>query len=104
MAYILRVTETYQQQKKKPTDLQKQLQRTEERLRRAPTKLAHSEELKAGLKGKRSCRIKSNWRLIFTICEECREAKHQDTNLLDCPGCADQSDKTVNLLYIMDYH
>ena len=60
----------------------------------------HSKRLKEGnLRGIRSRRI-GNYRLIFIVCEECRQIGYNAE--LKCPDCEEFDDKIVKLI-LYDY-
>src|SRR3990172_13419749 len=49
-----------------------------------PYGACRSERLKHELSGKRSAQVDRSVRLIYTICEECRQLGDQERNKLDC--------------------
>ena len=62
----------------------------------------HSKRLKANLRGFRSYKMekKGNYRLIFIVCEECRQIGYNRE--LKCVDCEKLEDKTVKLI-LYDY-
>jgi len=69
-----------------------------------PYKACKSEPLKHMFAGKRSARLDECYRIIYTVCEECRKQGHQETNLADCPNCIDVPIQTVTFLDITDHY
>ena len=104
MKYVLWQTETYEKPKRKRTDIAQHLERLEQKLRENPKTAGKSRRLKGNLQGKREANITGNWRVVFTICEECRQFREQDRNAPNCPDCDKQADNTVNLLFVFDPH
>ena len=102
--YAARETELYIETKGKRTDIQKNLESVKVRLLENPKQAAHSKRMVGPSKGLREAHITGNWRVIFTICEECRELGEQDTNKPKCLDCGDQPNETVNFLFVMDPH
>ncbi|KPV62342.1 MAG: hypothetical protein AOA66_1374 [Candidatus Bathyarchaeota archaeon BA2] len=62
-------------------------------LSRAP--YSESKTLTAGLKGKRSTYVGREYRIICSICEECRQMGYKRFNR--CPDCEEIPDKSIIL-------
>lgn len=74
-------------------------------LLKEPYKAAEAERLKHELRGLRSARVDKRIRIIYRICEECRELGDGAYRPLDC--CADPAaahDRTVNILCLSDHY
>ena len=69
-----------------------------------PFHAARSERLRHELAGLRSARMVDATRLIFRICQECRQQREQQSLPLDC--CIDNStdDRTINLLCLSEHY
>lgn len=68
---------------KRDSKLENLLQETVMQLEADPYK--HSERLKGNLNGKRRIPVGQRWRVIFLICEECKELEEEQKN--DCYQC-----------------
>lgn len=85
-------------QTEKHRHLKKILANKVKRLCENPYANCKSEMLVGELKGFRSARVTKSFRIIFTICEECRNRKFQ--NFVGCPDtiCKEMDLKTIIFL------
>ncbi len=81
---------------KRNSILKKAIQKTLEGLELNPYR--KSKRLGGKYEGKRRIWVGSNYRVIFTICEECRKLEEEIKN--DCSDCAEKSDNFILFCYI----
>lgn len=69
-----------------------------------PFRAARSERLRHEFSGLRSARMVEELRLIYRLCQECRQLGEQGRLPLEC--CLDDStvDRTINLLCLSDHY
>ena len=58
--------------------------------------------LKGQYRGKRKLRLNSRDRLVFVICEECRELNHMKYN--QCEDCETTPENTIKIAFIIFGH
>lgn len=83
---------------KRDPNLRKLVNKTVEALEIDPYR--NTGRLRRGdLEGKRRIWVGSKWRIIFTICEECRKLENESKN--KCLDCEEKADNNV-LLWLID--
>ena len=70
-------------------------------LLKEPLLAARSERLRHEFAGLRSARVADATRLIYRVCQECRQLGEQERLPLDCCLSSATVDRTVNLLCLM---
>ncbi len=69
-----------------------------------PYRAARAERLRHEYAGLRSARMMDATRLIYRLCEECRQLGDQSRHPLDCCHDDATADRTVNLLCLSEHY
>lgn len=96
-------TKEFNNRIQKYQSLKKQIANKVRQLLKDPYRTAKSEQLVGNLKGLRSARVTRSMRIIYVICEECRQ--HGDQELVRCSSdlCKKMDDQVV-LFLTFDVH
>jgi len=98
--YISFFHEEFEKQLKKYKSLKKRVQNKVDYILKNPYNSELLGKAKIDLRGKRSIRITKNFRLIFSICEECIKRGYEEFNL---PYCKDICEKRNDLIIFLTF-
>ena len=73
-------------------------------LLKEPLRAARSERLRHQFAGLRSARVGDATRLIYRVCQECRQLGEQERLPLDCCVNNATADRTINLLCLSEHY
>ena len=86
-------------QLKKYKSLTKQVEKTIKKILEFPYNSELLSKKKIDLRGKRSKRIDRNFRIIFTVCDECEKRNFAEYNQKDCGMFCDTNNNIIFLTF-----
>ena len=96
-------TKEFNDRIQKYQSLKKQIASKVRQLLKDPYRAAKSEQVVGNLKGLRSSRVTRSMRIIYAICEECRQ--HGDQELVGCSSeLCERMDNNVVIFLTFDVH